>query len=137
MTLNTLRSPLLILPLLALATACGNPNLPILPIEPEGTVDLALALGVDAPEVAGVTGFDMSQVDFLAGGSAVDHDGSLLLGRGNELHRFIPEGQGRLDGVGIIPSIGRIDGMTVDPQSGRLLVIDGEADLLLDLELPH
>jgi hypothetical protein len=105
-----------------------------------GPVDEPIAASIGAYTLAGgqpVAWFEIPEADFLAGGSAVDSDGTLLLGRGNELHRFTAEGEGRLDGIGIIPSIGRIDGMTVDPQSGLLVIVDGENGLLLDLELPR
>ena len=58
-----------------------------------GAVDEPIAASLGAYTLEGgqpVAWFDMLQVDFLAGGSAVDHDGSLLLGRDNEIHRFIP-----------------------------------------------
>lgn len=103
-----------------------------------GPIDEAIAAGIGAYSIEGgqpVAWFDIEDTDFLAGGIAVDLDGSLLLGRANELHRFTPEGAGILTPIGALEGIGRIDGMTVDPETGSVLVVDGESGLLLELDL--
>ena len=103
-----------------------------------GPVDQAVEAAIASYALSGgqpVAWFGIEDIDFLAGGIAVDHDGTLLLGHGNELHRFIPEGDGRIELVGVLEDIGRVDGLTVDPQTGTLHIIDGEFGRLVEVTL--
>ena len=103
-----------------------------------GPVDEAISSAIGAYSIEGgqpVAWFEIPYTDYLAGGLGVDLDGTLLLGYANELHRFIPEGEGRLEGLGMIEGIGRIDGLTVDPQTGTILVVDGVAGMLVAFDL--
>ena len=103
-----------------------------------GPVDEPIAASIGAYSLDGgqpVAWFDIPDIEFLAGGMAVDLDGSLLLGRGNELHRFVLEGEGRLEGIGVLEGIGRIDGMAVDSEAEELLLVDGEQGKLITLSL--
>jgi len=103
-----------------------------------GPVDEAIFSSIGAYSIDGgqpVAWFDIPDTDYLAGGLGVDLDGTLLLGYGNELHRFIPEGEGRLESIGTIEGIGRIDGLTVDPQTGTIWIVDGVAGLLVSFDL--
>jgi hypothetical protein len=103
-----------------------------------GPVDQAVEAAIASYTIDGgqpVAWFGIEDIDFLAGGIAVDRDGSLLLGHGNQLHRFIPEGDGRLELVGVLEDIGRVDGLTVDPQTGTLHIIDGEFGRLVQVTL--
>jgi len=103
-----------------------------------GPVDQAVEAAIASYTLDGgqpVAWFGIEDADFLAGGIAVDRDGTLLLGHGNELHRFTPEGSGRLELIGVLDGVGRVDGLTVDPQSGVLHIIDGEWGRLVQLKL--
>ena len=103
-----------------------------------GPVDEAISASIGAYSLDGgqpIAWFEIPDTEFLAGGIAVDLDGTLLLGRGNELHRFIPEGEGRLEGIGILEDVGRIDGMVIDSELEELLIIDGEQGKLITLAL--
>ena len=103
-----------------------------------GPIDEPVAASIGAYSLDGgqpVAWFNIPDIEFLAGGMAVDLDGSLLLGRGNELHRFVLEGEGRLEGIGVLEGIGRIDGMAVDSELEELLIVDGEQGKLITLAL--
>ena len=103
-----------------------------------GPIDEPIAASIGAYSLDGgqpVAWFDIPDIEFLAGGMAVDLDGSLLLGRGNELHRFVLEGEGRLEGIGVLEGVGRIDGMAVDSEAEELLLVDGEQGKLITLSL--
>ncbi|MEE2830191.1 MAG: hypothetical protein VX498_13470 [Myxococcota bacterium] len=103
-----------------------------------GPVDQALSATIGAYTTAGgqpTAWFEVPDIDFLARGAAIDLDGSLLLGRGNELHRFSQSDGGSLELVGVLPEVGTIEGLTIDPTTGFLLVVDGDSDLLIELEL--
>ena len=103
-----------------------------------GPIDEAIAASIGAYSLDGgqpIAWFEIPDTEFLAGGIAVDLDGTLLLGRGNELHRFIPEDEGRLEGIGFLEEVGRIDGMVVDSVSEELLLVDGEQGKLIILSL--
>jgi hypothetical protein len=82
-----------------------------------------------------VAWFPIEDVDFLAGGIAVDRDGTLLLGRDDQLYRFTPEGDGQLDLIGTLEGVGRVDGLTVDPATGELHIIDGDSARLIRVRL--
>jgi hypothetical protein len=103
-----------------------------------GPVDQAITAAIASYTIDGgqpVAWFGIEDVDFLAGGIAVDRDGTLLLGRGDELYRFTPEDEGRLEHIGVLEGVGRVDGLTVDPETGILHIIDGERGLLVQVKL--
>jgi hypothetical protein len=79
--------------------------------------------------------FNLDELDFLAGGAAVDTDGTLILGRDNELHRFDPRGSVEPRVLGALADVSRIQGLAVDAQRNQLLVVDGDSDQLLSLPL--
>ena len=74
-------------------------------------------------------------MDFLAGGSAVDSDGTLLLGREDELYRFDPSDAGSFEMVEVLSEVTRIEGLAVDVERNQLLVIDGPSDRLITVSL--
>ncbi|MBJ93914.1 MAG: hypothetical protein CMP23_05490 [Rickettsiales bacterium] len=99
---------------------------------------LALSSSVGAYSLDGgqpVAWFEMPEQDFLAHGAAVDLDGSLLLGRGNEIYRFDPEGLAERSLLGVIPGVELIEGLAVDAELGTLLVVDGARDRLVEVPL--
>ena len=101
-----------------------------------GPVDQAISAAIGAYTLDGgqpVAWFELPDVDFLAGGLAIAADGSVLLGRDNELHRFVLEGEGRIEAVGVLDSVGSIDAMTFDPATGQLFVVDGTAGTLVEV----
>jgi hypothetical protein len=103
-----------------------------------GPVDQAIEAAIASYTLDGgqpVAWFGIDDVDFLAGGIAVDRDGTLLLARGNELHRFTPEGDGRLELIGILDGVERVEGLTVDPETGELHLIDGDRARLIRVKL--
>ncbi len=89
--------------------------------------------------------FDLEDIDFLAGGSAVLADGTLLLGRGSEILKFDPETQSGLISVGVLPpregrtAVQRkqpsIDGLAIDSTRGELLIVEGTTDELIRISL--
>ena len=89
--------------------------------------------------------FDLDDTTFLAGGAAVDGDGTLLLGRGVEVYRFDPWSGQQPELVGQLPArtgsasqllaAPRIEAMAVDVSNGELLVVDASVDQLLTMRL--
>jgi hypothetical protein len=106
----------------------------------EGSFDapLALSSSIGGYSLEGgqpISWFDGPDADFLAGGAAVDTDGTLILGRDNELHRFDPQGNGELTLLGTLADVSLIEGLAVDAGRDQLLVVDGDNDRLLSLPL--
>ena len=81
------------------------------------------------------TWLNLADTEFLARGSAVDTDGTLLLGRGDEIYRLDPNGDGELQLLGTVPGPSHIEGLAVDASRNELLVVDGANDLLVALSL--
>jgi hypothetical protein len=119
-----------------------DPDLGVLYAQPitffDGSFDFPLALsssiGSYSLEGGQPTGwFNIADVDFLARGAAVDSDGTLLLGRDDQLFRFDPENNAAPQLVATLPGVSRIEGLAVDLGRGELLVVDGDLDLLVTL----
>jgi len=89
--------------------------------------------------------FDLADIDFLAGGSAVLDDGTLLLGRGAEVLKFDPEADNGLVSLGVLPSSeghnqlerreASIEGLAIDSTRGELLIVEGATDELIRISL--
>ena len=77
----------------------------------------------------------MPEQDFLAHGAAVESDGSLLLGRDNQIYRFDPTGTAEPQLLGVIGGVEVIEGLAVDAEHNKLLVIDGATDQLIEVAL--
>jgi len=106
----------------------------------EGSFDapLTLSSSIGGYSLEGgqpISWFDVPDADFLARGAAVDTDGTLILGRDNELHRFDPQGNGELTLLGALADVSLIEGLAVDAGRDQLLVVDGDNDRLLSLPL--
>jgi len=121
-----------------------DPQLGLLYAQPitfeEGSFDapLALASSIGSYSLEGgqpTAWFNVPDADFLARGAAVDSDGTLILGRDNELYRFDPQGDGELRLLGELVHVSRIEGLAVDAVREQLLVVDGDSDQLLSLPL--
>jgi len=99
---------------------------------------VALSSSVGAYSLEGgqpVSWFQMPEHDFLAHGATVDADGSLLLGRDNELYRFDPAGMSEPVLVGVVSRVDRIEGLAIDADHDTLLVVDGGRDQLIEVPL--
>ncbi len=99
---------------------------------------VALSSSVGAYSLEGgqpVSWFEMPERDFLAHGAAVDTDGSLLLGRDNEIYRFDPSGAAEPQLLGVLSNVDRIEGLAVDAAANTLLVVDGGRDELVEVPL--
>ncbi len=121
-----------------------DPNLGVLYAQPitfeEGGFDapVALASSIGGYSLEGgqpESWLNLADTEFLARGSAVDTDGSLLLGRDDELYRLEPSGDGELQLLGTVSGSSRIEGLAVDAFRNELLVVDGANDLLIALSL--
>lgn len=81
--------------------------------------------------------FNMPRPDYIAGGMISDIDGSLLLGVGARLDRYVmgdgntPSAQWDLSELGVKD----IQGMAMDIDKQTLLILDGESDALIELSL--
>lgn len=99
---------------------------------------VALTSSIGAYSLEGgqpVSWFQMPEQDFLAHGAAVDSDGSLLLGRDNQIYRFDPTGTAEPQFLGVIGGVEVIEGLAVDAEHNKLLVIDGATDQLIEVAL--
>jgi sugar lactone lactonase YvrE len=99
---------------------------------------IALSSSVGAYSLEGgqpVSWFPMPEQDFLAHGAAVDDDGSLLLGHGNEIYRFDPTATSEPQLLGVVSRVDRIEGLAVDAENNTLLVVDGGRDELIEVPL--
>lgn len=81
--------------------------------------------------------FNMPRPDYIAGGMISDIDGSLLLGVGARLDRYVmgdgntPSAQWDLSELGV----NDIQGMAMDTDAQTLLILDGDSDTLIELSL--
>jgi len=99
---------------------------------------VALSSSVGAYSLEGgqpVSWFQLPEQDFLAHGAAIDDDGSLLLGRDNEIYRFDPSGASEPQLLGVLSNVDRIEGLAVDAAKNTLLVVDGGRDELVEVPL--
>ena len=78
-------------------------------------------------------------IDIAAGGMAVLPDGSLVLGQGSRLDRYDlsdPQTYSTEPVVDLATlGVSSIQGLAYDPKAGTLLVLDGERDELVEIEL--
>ena len=90
----------------------------------------------DAVQGTDLSWFDLSDESFIAGGLAVLDGETLLMGAGSQLYRYAfdsdrPVQDADLSSVGVTS----IDGMAWDSRTGTLLIVDAEADRLLEMRL--
>jgi hypothetical protein len=87
----------------------------------------------------GGEGFGWSEIedlDFEAGGMTAIGQGQVLLGEGSKLHRYDMRSAAFTDRIDLGDyGIDRIDGMSWDANSGRVLIVDGNTDRLVEIEL--
>lgn len=121
-----------------------DPTTDILYAQPQTFSDVDGSLvSAQVGQWAAQDGFDLAwhalqDANFVAGGLAADGEGSLILGRGSELHRFSLvdasfEPLGDLSSYGITD----IQGLAWDRTERELLVIDEASDQLFRIDLEN
>lgn len=79
--------------------------------------------------------FDVGDPGFLAGGLVVQPDGSVILGNGASLHHYDTGGRELTETADLADEVQTITGLARGETGKTLLVLDGEASALLEVEL--